>query len=292
MDRYTLENNDLVVEISPLGAELKRIYGKRSGIEYLWQGSEEFWNRSATLLFPFVGRLDSGKYRYNGNEYDIPCHGFAKDTLFEIKDSGSEHIIFTSQSNESTQNVYPFDFSLEVEYTLSNMCIKENVRVTNTASSDMLFKIGFHPGFNVPLEEGLSFEDYSIAFGGSEIEKRVLSSDKRLDLGYSISAKEIHGNVLKLDHSLFADDALVLSNTGGKARLASSRSEHYVELLFDAPWCGIWQTYSDKTPFVAIEPWYNLPGHDGKIEDLDRMLAINKLEGDSSKEFSLTIKLG
>ena len=35
---YTIENEDLRVAVSTVGAELQSIYGKGTDTEYLWQG--------------------------------------------------------------------------------------------------------------------------------------------------------------------------------------------------------------------------------------------------------------
>ena len=40
-----LENACLCVEIAEKGAELTRIFNKKTGAEILWNGNPEFWNR-------------------------------------------------------------------------------------------------------------------------------------------------------------------------------------------------------------------------------------------------------
>ena len=39
-----LENACLCVEIAEKGAELTRIFNKKTGAEILWNGNPEFWN--------------------------------------------------------------------------------------------------------------------------------------------------------------------------------------------------------------------------------------------------------
>ena len=51
-----LENACLCVEIAEKGAELTRIFNKKTGAEILWNGNPEFWNRHSPILFPNVGR--------------------------------------------------------------------------------------------------------------------------------------------------------------------------------------------------------------------------------------------
>ena len=46
-----LENACLCVEIAEKGAELTRIFNKKTGAEILWNGNPEFWNRHSPILF-------------------------------------------------------------------------------------------------------------------------------------------------------------------------------------------------------------------------------------------------
>ena len=41
-------------------------------------------------------------------------------------------------------------------------------QVKNTDSRTICYSIGAHPGFNIPLEEGESFEDYQLEFEQTE----------------------------------------------------------------------------------------------------------------------------
>jgi hypothetical protein len=44
-----LQNDELRVEIKPLGAEITSV--KKDGLEYLWQGNPEFWRRQYPTVF-------------------------------------------------------------------------------------------------------------------------------------------------------------------------------------------------------------------------------------------------
>lgn len=54
--RFTLENEELLVAVNRHGAELARIYDKLAGRELLWNADPAVWNRHAPILFPFVGK--------------------------------------------------------------------------------------------------------------------------------------------------------------------------------------------------------------------------------------------
>ena len=88
MKEFYLENEKLKVKICGKGAELRSIYGKEKGLEYLWNADPKYWARSSPLLFPFIGRLNGKKYRHNGVEYDMEPHGLSsphfRSELFNV----------------------------------------------------------------------------------------------------------------------------------------------------------------------------------------------------------------
>ena len=53
--RYTLENENLKVEIDSFGAEIKSVKRKSDNFEYMWCGDKKYWGRTSPVLFPFVG---------------------------------------------------------------------------------------------------------------------------------------------------------------------------------------------------------------------------------------------
>ena len=56
-----------------------------------------------------------------------------------------------------------------ISYELGGDGITVHYQVANTGEEEMFFSIGGHPAFNVPLEEGLAFEDFYLAFSPFEI---------------------------------------------------------------------------------------------------------------------------
>ena len=75
---YQIENEELTVKVSPLGAELQSIYDKRMEKEVLWQGDKKYWGRRAPVLFPNVGRHSGDFYLWKGKRFDTKQHGFAR----------------------------------------------------------------------------------------------------------------------------------------------------------------------------------------------------------------------
>ena len=69
--RYTLENDELHVEVDVHGAELKSMKDKKTEVDYMWCADPQYYGRTSPNLFPIVGSLREKKYRYDGREYGI-----------------------------------------------------------------------------------------------------------------------------------------------------------------------------------------------------------------------------
>jgi len=77
-----LKYGNVEIGVFTKGAELYSY--KINGEEFIWERNPEFWGGSSPVLFPFVGILKSGKYTFDGKEYEISTrHGFARDNNFD-----------------------------------------------------------------------------------------------------------------------------------------------------------------------------------------------------------------
>ena len=84
MTIYNLENAQLSICVDSFGAELKSLKKKASNMEYMWDAKPEYWKRTSPVLFPIVGSLNNGCYRYDGKVYPMSQHGFARDMEFSL----------------------------------------------------------------------------------------------------------------------------------------------------------------------------------------------------------------
>lgn len=147
------------------------------GCEYLWQGDPAVWNGQAPNLFPYIARLTNETYTLDGKEYHMKIHGFIKTSELEVDSSSEDCITFRYDSNEESRTQYPFEFSYFITYHLEGSVLYITNRVENHDSKRMFFGIGGHPGFNVPLEEGLQFEDYVLEFSSPAHPNRIGFTD-------------------------------------------------------------------------------------------------------------------
>ena len=79
----TISNPNLTAQINHFGAELCSLKNSEDK-EYIWEGNPVFWGKHSPILFPIVGTLKNNSYNYNGKEYQLSRHGFARDMKFEL----------------------------------------------------------------------------------------------------------------------------------------------------------------------------------------------------------------
>lgn len=264
----TITNDCLTAVINPKGAELTSLKDKNH--EYIWEGNPEFWGKHSPILFPIVGTLRNNTYKNEGKKYSMTRHGFARDNHFVVKEHNSRSVTFSFVSNGDTKKQYPFDFELELKYTLKDKTLHLEYNVKNTGSVDMPFSIGAHPAFALPG----NFEDYSLMFDKDE---PLLSSQLENDL---ISEKTISipiaDGIMALSYDTFKNDALIFKTLQSNHIDIAENGIPFLKVGFESfPHLGIWT--KQDAPFLCIEPWqgysdtYNATG---KLEDKEGIIIL------------------
>lgn len=276
--KYQIKNDKLQVEILSLGAQMCSIKDAE-GTEYLWQGNPKYWEDMAPNLFPYIARMTDKKYTVYGNTYEMDIHGFAKDTVFEANQISEEHIIFSISDSEETRKQYPFAFVFEVDYRLEGNKLLITYGVKNRDDKTMYFGVGGHPGFNVPIEEGLEFEDYYLEFDTDEDAERVGFSEDCFVTGNNVRYDLADGKKISLHHNLFDDDAIILTNMSKGVKLTSDKGKKSIHVSYpDMPYLGFWHWPKTDAPYICIEPWSSLPSRKGIVEDLTTQPGLVCLE--------------
>lgn len=266
---YTIENDFLTVKVSSLGAELTSIKGKANDCEYLWQGDEKYWAGQAPIMFPICGRLYEGKYTYLGKEYTMPNHGIARSSEFALKSTAQDEITLSLAANEETKKCYPFNFTLNVTFKLVKSSLEITYNVINNDTCELIFGVGGHPAFNVPINNQGSFDDYYVEFDNS-------CSALRVDFSptcFCTKDDKIYtqGGTKRIDlsHNLFDDDAIFLYNVDKAITLKSDKYKGSIKLKYDRmKYIGLWHMPKTDAPYVCIEPWSSIPANDGVIDNL------------------------
>ncbi len=284
-------NSGLIAEMEQKGAELRRLYSERTGTEYIWYRDPDIWPDSSPILFPFVARLVNSQYTYKGKIYNLTIHGFAKNSTFSIIQKTDNAVTFELRDNEETFKAYPFHFAFQVIYRLEESTLSVKYRVMNNGDEVMYFGLGSHPGFNVPLEKGLSFEDYSITFPKAEqLEQIVFTPD--CFVTDQIRPYAAPDGKIPLRHDIFDDDAIVLRGMGSRAVLSSDKGQRKVTVDYEGTdYLGLWHKVKYPAPYVCIEPWYTLPGKADTLTDFENAGLLSLEAGKTAdKGYTITVE--
>lgn len=272
----TIQNNKLKATFNELGAELTSLINLETGKEIMWSGNPDFWGGQSPVLFPTVGALKNEQYIFEGQTYELPRHGFARRRTFDVKNSSENEVIFELTSDEESLKIYPFEFNLEIKYTLNENKLTVSYQVKNVTEKEMYFSLGAHPGFAIDTENGLKYNDYEIVF----------SDDDQLEIhplvDNLISSKtqtiELNNKSLPLSYELFSKDALVMTNMKSRElKLRNKKNDHQVIFTFsNFPYFGIWA--AKNADFVCLEPWQGIADLENHNQELTQKFGILKLE--------------
>ena len=290
----TMENEFLRIGIEDRGAQLCSVYDKKRGKELLWTADPAFWGYHAPVLFPFVGMVNQGEYRYEGRAYHVRQHGFARELDFLCVSQTASSVTHRLTANDVTREKYPFDFVLEITHTLSGRDLTVSWNVQNPSEEKPLyFSIGGHPGFNVPIADGEKKEDCYVLFHGKKSLQYIL-----VDLSVTaadpdhVYTMELDNGYLKLDRHLFDIDTFVYENSQvEKVSLCGPDKKPYITVTCPGfPYFGLW-TKSDEAPFVCLEPWYGRLDDRGFTGELPKKTGIQCLAPKKSFDASYVISV-
>ena len=275
---YTIENDKLRIQVKTIGAELTSIYDKVNDREVLWQADPAFWPRQSPVLFPNVGRHYGDHYTVNGEVYPSSQHGFARDGEFECTESTDTSLTFQYVSDEETLTLFPFEFLLEIIYTLDADKLVITWRVKNIDEQTMYFTIGGHPAFNIPALSENSDENCRLTFSGQDSLNYYLiaAPTGTADTGKTYTLK-LTDNTFAMEKNMFDQDALIFD--GGqisRAGIQFADGTPYLEVISeDFPCYGIWS--KPGAPFVCLEPWMGRCDDYGFTGELSDKTSANKL---------------
>lgn len=244
----TIKNSNLTAEINHFGAELISLKSNTNK-EYIWEGNPDFWGKHSPILFPIVGTLKNNSFQYDGKEYKLSRHGFARDMEFDLVEKKENSATFSIKSSIETLKKYPFEFELQLIYTIEDFNLTVEYKVINNGNSAMPFSIGAHPAFALPG----NFENYSIAFNKEEaLEFYLLENDL---ISNQTKKLDVQNKQIPLNYQLFENDALIFKTLESDSLTILENSTPLLSVHFeDFPSLGIWTKMN--APFLCIEPWF------------------------------------
>ena len=208
--------------------------------------------------------------------YTLPRHGFAREKFFTAEKLSNTEVVFTLTQDEQTLAVYPFAFTLQLRYQLYNASLSCTYEVYNSRKEDLLFSVGAHPAFAVPMVKDTTYTDYYLEFNTTEQLQRWKLQDGLISTISELLSTT--GNKLLLTNELFYEDAIVLKNLHSNIiTLGCNTHQHGIHFKFnDFPFFGIWA--AKDAPFVCLEPWCGIA--DGVLhnQQLVNKEGINAIE--------------
>ena len=289
-----LQNQNLLVEVSSLGAELKSIKTIKTNREYLWQGDTEYWNQTSPVLFPSIGKSWNNEIRYKGESYPMKPHGFASNKDFKLVKKSDKEACFLLEADEETFMVYPFKFELYINFLLEENRLKIQWNVKNTDTKSIYFQIGGHTGYQLP-----NFDRNDKVFGFVQLKSKkdsIYYIVKEAGRYFSKNPtqhlyKPNVDNLFPLTEAFFKDDAVIFENNQAyEVVLFDKNKTPLVAVELDTPVLALW-TAKHKAPFLCIEPWWGRPDTEDNTDDISKRKWMQRILPNEEFTSSYTIKV-
>jgi galactose mutarotase-like enzyme len=272
-DWIGISNDYLSAAINPLGAELSSLKDAEAR-QLMTNADPAFWTGHAPLLFPIIGELAGGRYRLDGETYELPRHGFARRQTFELLERETGRVVMRLTDNDATRAVYPFAFTLDAAFTLQHTTLFIDIRATNDDAADMPASFGFHPAFAWPLPYGQPRDAHAITFAQDEPEPLKRLADNLV--APDDRPSPVRDSRLQLRDDLFVDDALIWENVRSDHVVYGADAGPSLHVAWkNTPNLGIWT--KPGASFVCIEPWAGIAdpaGFAGEIWDKPGIIRI------------------
>lgn len=275
---YTINSGNTTAKVSTYGAELVSFV--KDSREYIWQGDEKYWKGQNPILFPVLCSLKDGKATIDGCEINLPKHGFARKSEFSLVSLSDNSVTLALSDSDSTRESYPFEFIFTVTHTVSEGAFRTTFNVINKSNKKMMFHVGGHTGFNIPICGEGGFSDHRLVF--DKVENAI---NYKAPTGALIVNPEGDRDVLtesdtmKLDYSMFDHDAIMLADLKSQHVSLVDKHGHGVRMKIDNFGAlGIWTPAYKNAPFICLEPWNGLPAFEnesGRFEDKPFAIALD-----------------
>ena len=285
----TISSGDMSAAINPLGAELWSLRD-RQGRELMTDADPHWWTGHAPLLFPFVGRSRGDVYRFEGRDYPMPQHGFARRKVFDVADRSGDAVTFRLEADAETRAVYPFDFRLDMRFAMEGAALRMTATVVNRGTGALPFSFGYHPAFAWPLPYDGAAEEHQVLFEKAEPAPiRKVGDEPGLIARESI-ASPVEGNLLAPAHAMFEGDALIWDRLESRSLFWGVPGGKGLRIDFpDTPWLGLWQ--KPGAHYLCVEPWAGMADLVGFAGDVWEKQGIMRLAPGAERAFRMDVTL-
>ena len=189
------------------------------------------------VLFPSPGRLTGDRFERGGKSGAMKQHGFARDLPWTVEALSTERAAratLSLESNDATRAVFPWEFRVEITYTLRGSRLRLDVTVVNMDKDTMPLSFGIHPYFLVRDKAAVRIATRATrAF--DNVTKKIVAFE-----GFDLAGSEVDLHLI--DHG--SSESALTWGDGARAVLRASP-----ELVRWVVW-----TVPGRD-FVCLEPW-------------------------------------
>ena len=240
-----VENDVAYLAVDEKGSEICSFKDKETNLERMWNGDPKFWAGRNPTLFPMVSNTYNKVQVFDGKEYHMGNHGIVRSAMFKCTYHDDKSIKMTFESSEESKQLYPFDFRMDITYTLTGKRVDIVYNITNLSDKVMPFGFGLHPAFNCPIADGEKFEDYYIEFANEETLECIngpfkLNNEKIIHFDYMTI---LYNKTIIFEYAISTFFSLTNGKHGVKVGVVGYR------------WLAFW-TKMDA-PYICIEPWHS-----------------------------------
>jgi galactose mutarotase-like enzyme len=290
LDRIINFRDECTVTLTRFGGEVigYNVFDSRhkKDLPIMWRNNQMpsptdgSWKNHATILFPIVGGLVNKQSRLGDTVIKTKGnHGFPRHSLFALADAKAEDdkawIHYQLMPDEEIRGYYPFEFMLDLVYTLRGNVLTLDFSVTNEEPHrDLWFCLGWHPGFNTDWGLGGKKHDWQIIFRKGDYIRHLVNADCQL-LGET-KKEHFDGHQMWDEKELEGTVLLSVDKTENRScALYNPQLKCGVRVDFpDYPHFGLWSQAGQ--PFFCLEPWQGMDDH-AKQEPFEKKVGVVKL---------------
>lgn len=229
---------------------------------------------ASAILFPFVNRIENGKYMFLGNQYQLDknqreeqhaIHGLVYNKPFKLihwNANKSSAEISLKYIEDKPPCGFPFKYSLELVYTLTNDSLNLKAMATNIDNKSFPFGVGWHPYFKSEdlYNSFITMESKAICVVN---ERRIPIHLKRFDFPRTIQIENKEYD----DCFVLSSDLINFSTPNYGVNLKVSSANNYLQLYIPK-----------ERESIAIEPSTSAPNSFNNAEDVKVLKPNEKVE--------------
>jgi aldose 1-epimerase len=234
-------------------------------------GTKRPSHNGVPILFPFPNRIRSGRFSWDGKEYELPeslvsydgsgnaIHGFCLDRPWRVADQSESSVtgVFRlSVDAEERAHLWPSDAELRVQYEVRGTTLHCRFTVLNPDTKPLPWGLGTHSYFRLPLSDS-SNPDECTVFAPVEKSRELIDclptgKTGAISLGMDLATSPKYGT-LKLDNAFSGMktcensqvETFVADPASGRKVIQRFSADFQELVAFTPPW----------TSAVCLEPY-------------------------------------